>query len=364
MVRHSSGRIPASYAATRARSISRGRGSGSASAVTITSWSALATMTRSTGSSSSARAAQRRTCARSTSTIRASASVVARHVADDPHPVADDDALAAERPGLHRDDVHGRRPSSVKRPRSTVTHDAVDGVLVAGPVLGARPGAAPGAVVVLLVVLVVAPLARLSRPTAITTAARPRASAKSGKVLLVVRDVLDQHAVDGRADDHAGVRHPVVVVGVEEAAVQRRRAGSRARRRSRSRRPPAPLSSRASAASRSVSWPRRWAMPRSRDGDSASAHSAAITGVELADVVQVERRRPSSRSGPGRRSGRRRRASTAAADAASAGRAARRRPGWCARPVADGDRPAGDHGRGQERRRVGQVGLDHVVERP
>ena len=35
MVRHSSGRSPASYAATRHRSISRGRGSGSASAVTI-----------------------------------------------------------------------------------------------------------------------------------------------------------------------------------------------------------------------------------------------------------------------------------------------------------------------------------------
>ena len=46
--------MPASYAATRHRSIIRGRGSGSASAVTMTSWSALATMIRSTGSVSSA----------------------------------------------------------------------------------------------------------------------------------------------------------------------------------------------------------------------------------------------------------------------------------------------------------------------
>ena len=47
-----------------------------------------------------------------------------------------------------------------------------------------------------------------------------------GERLAGRRDVLDQHAVDGGADDHAGVRHPVVGVGVEDAAVQRRRAGS------------------------------------------------------------------------------------------------------------------------------------------
>ena len=54
LVRHTSGSMPASNAATRHRSISPARGGGSASAATITSWSALATMMRSMGSSSSA----------------------------------------------------------------------------------------------------------------------------------------------------------------------------------------------------------------------------------------------------------------------------------------------------------------------
>ena len=76
------------------------------------------------------------------------------------------------------------------------------------------------------------------------------------------------------------MRHPVVGVGVEHA----RRAAGAGRIASPSavsvdvaRR--APLSSVASAASRSVSWPRMCAMPRRCDGPSASAHSAATTGV-------------------------------------------------------------------------------------
>ena len=106
---------PASYAATRARSISRGCGSGSASAVTTTSWSALATITRSTGSSSSA--VRRSVVIRSlTSTMRARLPVVAGDVADDAHPVADDDALAAQRAGLHRHDRRGRRPAACSGP--------------------------------------------------------------------------------------------------------------------------------------------------------------------------------------------------------------------------------------------------------
>ena len=78
---------------------------------TTTSWSALATITRSTGSSSSA---VRR------STVRAlvdrddpgQGAVVAGRVADQPHPVADHDALAAQRPGLHRHHDPVARPPS------------------------------------------------------------------------------------------------------------------------------------------------------------------------------------------------------------------------------------------------------------
>ena len=177
MVRHSSGAMPASYAATRARSISRGRGSGSASAVTTTSWSALATTTRSTGSSSSA--VRRSTVVRSlTSTIRARP-LGAGHVADDPHPVADHDALAAQRPGLHRDHRSSSSTSSVNRPRSTVTHDAVDRVVVGRPLLGARAGAPARPLVVLDVLVGVAP----GRPA---HSSADQTSAKSGKVLPVV----------------------------------------------------------------------------------------------------------------------------------------------------------------------------------
>ena len=103
------GRSPASYAATRHRSISRGRGSGSASAVTMTSWSALATMTRSNGSVSSA--VRRSVDVRgSTRTIRARVSGVAGHVADQGDPVADDDAAPAQLARLHRDHLVRRRP--------------------------------------------------------------------------------------------------------------------------------------------------------------------------------------------------------------------------------------------------------------
>ena len=42
--------------------------------------------------------------------------------------------------------------------------------------------------------------------------------------------------------------------------------------------PPSPVNSRASALSRSVSWPRMCAMPRRCEGDPASAHSAATAG--------------------------------------------------------------------------------------
>ncbi|MCY1237303.1 hypothetical protein D9M72_499930 [compost metagenome] len=54
LVTSSNGSIPASYAATRARSMKPVRGSGLAAATTTTSWSAFATTARSMGSVSSA----------------------------------------------------------------------------------------------------------------------------------------------------------------------------------------------------------------------------------------------------------------------------------------------------------------------
>ncbi len=148
------GPCPASYAATRARSISRGRGSGSARAVTTTSWSALETITRSTGSSSSA--------VRRSVVVRGvdlddprQRAVAAADVAHHPDPVADHDALAAQRPRLHRH--HGAVLDQQGEPAAVHgDHHGVDRVVVGGALLGAGPGTAPRTLVVLVVGLVVA----------------------------------------------------------------------------------------------------------------------------------------------------------------------------------------------------------------
>ncbi len=82
--------------------------------------------------------------------------LVAGGVAHHPHPVADHHALAAQRArldGEHHDAVDKQRePAAVDS-----DHDTVDGVVVAGPLLGARAGVPPRALVVLDVALVVAP---------------------------------------------------------------------------------------------------------------------------------------------------------------------------------------------------------------
>ncbi len=126
----------------------------------MTSWSAFATITRSTASSSSA--LRRRVVVRSaTSTMRASEPVLARDVADDADPVADHDALAAQRPRLHGRDRRVADDHAVPSPVDG-EHDAVVRVVVRRPLLGPRPGASPGPLVVLLVLLAVATLARTS----------------------------------------------------------------------------------------------------------------------------------------------------------------------------------------------------------
>ena len=99
LVRQSSGWMPASYPATRMRSIIPVRGGGSASAVTMTSWSALATIGRSYGSSSSA--VRRSTVSRSSTCDDArQRALLARRVTNDPNSIADDDACPAELPRL------------------------------------------------------------------------------------------------------------------------------------------------------------------------------------------------------------------------------------------------------------------------
>ena len=125
--------------------------------------------------------------------------------------------------------------------------------------------------------------------------------------------------------------------------------------------PPRPVSSVARAASRSVSWPRMWARPRSRDGRVGERAQRGDRRGQLADLVQVEvdavqGRRP----GDGQpvvveRDGR----------AHQREHLAQRVAGLVvvARPVAHRHRAPGDRRRGEEGRGVGQVGLDGHVDR-
>ena len=209
--------MPATYAATSARSISPVRGSGSARALTMTSWSAFATRTRSTASSSSA--LRRSTVLRSaTSTMRArlpsspDTSPTTRTRSPTTTPLRPSGRAFIAVTALPVDEQ--AEPTPVDR-----EDQAVACVVVRRPLLGARPGAPPGAVVVLLVLLAVATLARTHEAV---TAARPRVG-EAGVGLGGGGDVLDEDVVDGRADHDAGVGHPVVGVGVEQPAVQGRR---------------------------------------------------------------------------------------------------------------------------------------------
>ena len=67
----------------------------------------------------------------------------AGHVADQCHPVADDDAAPTELAGLHRGHLVTVDPAG-EPPAVDGDHDADRGVLVGRPVLGARPGPAAG----------------------------------------------------------------------------------------------------------------------------------------------------------------------------------------------------------------------------
>ena len=282
LVRQSSGRSPASYAATRQRSISRGRGSGSASAVTMTSWSALATMTRSNGSVSSA---VRRSVERARLDPHDPREGVRRprHVADQRDPVADDDAPPAQLAGLHRRHLVAVDPAGAP-PAVDGDDDADRGVVVGRPVLraGPRPAAGPDPDVVLVQVRgrgwPGTPLTRASR----STGRRSRAASWRWS----------RRRRPGRRARTARGRPPSSPAGGRRTSTTTPPCSGRGRISSPSSvsrtSPPSAVISVASAASRSVSWWRRWAMPRSRDGPVASAATAASTGVELADVAEVE----------------------------------------------------------------------------
>ena len=213
--------------------MSRGRGSGSASAVTTTSWLGVGDDDPLDGVVVVGSPSQHRLPRGDLDDAR-EGPVGAAGVADDADPVADDDALAAERPGLHR-----RHGPVVDAQGVAAAVDGQDervlGVVVRRPLLGARASVPTWSLVVLLVVLVVAtahgavfPHLALQQPGPVRR--------EVGEGLDGGGDVLDEHAVDGRTEDHAGVRHPVVGVGAEDAAVQRGRAAGSGRRRARSRR--------------------------------------------------------------------------------------------------------------------------------
>ena len=98
-------------------------------------------------------------------------------------------------------------------------------------------------------------------------------------------------------------------------------------------------------------------MPRRCEGPSASAHSAATAGRQLADVVQVDVEAVQA-AGAARRAGPR-----PTSDTAQPIRARMPRSASPACVVARGQsrtvtRPPDDRGQRQERRRVGEVGLD------
>ena len=259
---------------------------------TITSWSALATTTRSVGIGVVGGAAQH--AAPLADPHDPGQRVRARRDRSPTMPdlVADDDRRAAQLAGPHRRHrtarvaVEQRRPTGRGRPSTTI---AAVGVGVLGPGLGARPGAlraGPDPDVGLVVVVprrALGPAQRRSRRQHV----RPHAG-EVGQRLGGGGDVVDLDAGHPQPDDRAGGRHPVVGVGAPGAGRAAAAVDRQAVRGLLARRRRGALISAASAASRSVSWPRRWAMPRSRDGDRRPARPAPRRRGQFADVVQVD----------------------------------------------------------------------------
>ena len=190
---------------------------------------------------------------------------------------------------------------------------------------------------------------------------RAHSCGKSGSVLAGGADVVHLDAGHPQPDDRAGHRHPVVGVGAPDAgraaavAVITRPSGVSAQS------PPRRLISVLSAASRSVSWPRRWAMP------------AAVTPIPgwparpaPPPTVSARRRRAgrrrNRRSRPDPRTSRNE--SVWVTTAFSLPNTLRMSSAGCTlvagQPVMR-TASAADHGRRQERNGVRQVGFDLPV---
>ena len=352
MVRQSSGFMPETKAATSARSISRGCGSGSARAVTITSCSAFATITRSTGSSSSAVRRRVVTRSRDLDDPRQRA-LGTRRVAHDPHPVADDHALAAQRPRLHRH--HGDAVDQQREPAAVDRDDhAVDGVVVRRALLGARAGMPARALVVLLVLVGVAP-GRPAHSRPVQNVREVREGLRRG------RDVLDLDPVHGGARRS---RRRAPSGGRRRCGTPRRAAGTggtTARRRARSRRR---RGRRARSPGRPAGRSRGRGCGRCRAGaraSPASAHSAATAGASSPTSCR-SRSTPSIESAPRTRSPS---ATKSTAQPIRGQDLAQRVAGLGrrARPVAHDHLAAAHRGQREERRGVRQVRLDGAVER-
>ncbi len=355
----------AGHPARRRRRPGRGRSAGSAArgrraATTMASWSALATTTRSTGSVSSA--VRRRTVRARLDADDAGQGVRRRRTGRRRRrPVADDDALAAELAGLHGGDHAARRspvarPRRCSRPRSTAT---------------TKPSPAsscPGRTLVRGRDLPRCGRTRTSSSSrrvgragsgVIRRASPATASAKPGSVLAVVATSSTIDPGHAQAEHRAGRRHPVVVVGVRTRLRAAARARSAGRRPSRWTRPPRALSSVDEGRQpvglvaaqvrrcREGAWRSRPARPARPASGASSPTSGRSTSTPRTAAVagdgQAARRRGDASAPPSTRR-------SAAQVVARLGRGER--------PVGHGDPAAGDHRGGQERRGVGEVGLD------
>ena len=261
------------------------RGGGSASELTITSWSALATTTRSSRPStvvSSSSAVRRSTEVRSSiRTIRASAPASPEVSPTRPTRSPTTTPRAAQLAGPHRghrvaavrrrrcSGPGRRRPRSRRRPASWRGRVRVRG-------RDDRPGRTrTSSSSYSALALQAVPPSRQLLPVTIAD----HSAGNSGMVFEVHATSVELDARHGQPDHRGGVRHPVVGVGLERRRRAAAAAGSPARpptRRSRRRAGRARGPARRAGRSRGRGCA---PTPRSRDGESASAASAASTGV-------------------------------------------------------------------------------------
>src|SRR5882757_2441652 len=218
-------------------------------------------------------------------------------VADDVHVIADDDRGPAEFPGPHRGDHPVRGSAKGTAPPAAVDGDdhRLLGVGVVGSSLGPRPRALARAYPDIGLVVVVRCQGISGACPATMSAHMP---GKSGSVLAVV-------AMSSTATPTTRSPMMAPAVAIRWSAYERQippcsgAAVITSPSSDSSHRPPSRLISAVSAASRSVSWPRRWAMPLNLDTDpgSASAAMAATDGASSPTACRSASK-PPKLSGP------------------------------------------------------------------